>query len=161
FQSAAEDLDRLGGGTVGRPCPARDRADPRERMALLDIRVRTGYLFLAVVLGQIVLISAQVNTRRGMPVLETVVFGVGSEVQRGASAAVSSVRNVWTGYVDLRGARLENDDLKRRLAEAEIQLQQERALAQHSRGLEQLLELRDRSNLQTTAATVIAGTPTP
>src|SRR5262245_36745962 len=130
-------------------------------MALLDIRVRTGYLLLAVVLGQIILISAQVNSRRGVPVLETVVFGVISEVQRGASAVGSSLRHVWTGYLDLRGARVESEDLKRRLADAEIQVQQQRALAERSRGLEELLGLRDRSKLSMAAASVIAAGATP
>src|SRR5919197_990205 len=39
-------------------------------MAVLDIRQRAGYLFLAVIFGHIVLISAQVNSRSGVPVLE-------------------------------------------------------------------------------------------
>ena len=32
-------------------------------MALLDIRRRSGYLFLAVMIGHVILISAQVNSR--------------------------------------------------------------------------------------------------
>jgi len=52
-------------------------------MALLDIRRRSGYLFLAVMLFHVILISAQVNSRSGVPVLESVTFGVFAEVQRG------------------------------------------------------------------------------
>jgi rod shape-determining protein MreC len=130
-------------------------------MALLDIRQRSGYLFLAVVLGQIILISAQVNTRTGVPVLEAVTFGIFGQVQRTASAIVSSVRAVWSGYIDLRRVRNENEALKRQLSEAQVQLQEQRALADRSRGLEQLLELRDRTNLRTTAAEVIAAGATP
>ena len=51
-------------------------------MATVDIRQRTAYLFLAVVVGHVILISAQVNTARGIPVLEAVVFGGFAEVQR-------------------------------------------------------------------------------
>ena len=47
---------------------------------MLDIRQRAGYLFLAVTLGHIILISAQVNARSGVPVLEQVTFGVFAEV---------------------------------------------------------------------------------
>jgi rod shape-determining protein MreC len=130
-------------------------------MALLDIRQRSGYLFLAVVLGQVILISAQVNTRTGVPVLEAVTFGIFGQVQRTASTIVSSVRAVWSGYIDLRGVRNENETLKRQLSEAQVQLQEQRALADRSRGLEQLLELRDRTNLRTTAAEVIAAGATP
>jgi rod shape-determining protein MreC len=130
-------------------------------VALLDIRQRSGYLFLAVVLGQIILISAQVNSHSGVPVLEAVAFGIFAEVQRGASAVVSGVRHGWSGYIGLRGVRAENDTLKRDLAAVQIQLQAQRALADRSRGLEQILQLRDRSNLSTTAAEIIADSATP
>jgi len=49
-------------------------------MALLDIRQRSGYLFLGVILGHILLISTQVNSKSGVPVLESVTFGIFSEV---------------------------------------------------------------------------------
>ena len=130
-------------------------------MALLDIRQRAGYLLLAVLLGHIILISAQVNSRSGVPVLEEVIFGVFAEVQRGTSAVVSGVRRVWAGYVDLRHVRLENAELRRQLADAQIQLQQQRALADRSRGLDRLLELRERVPLETVAAEIIASGATP
>jgi rod shape-determining protein MreC len=124
-------------------------------MALLDIRQRTGYLFLAVMLGHVILISAQVNTRRGVPVLQVATFGLFAEVQRVSSTVVSSLRGGWTNYVSLRDVRAENDALKAALAEAQVQLQEQRALADRSRGLLATLELRDRSNLSTIAAEVI------
>src|SRR5262249_8778097 len=123
-------------------------------MALLDIRQRSGYLFLAVILGHIILISAQVNSRAGGPVLEVVTFGAFARAQRVAAGALSGVRRVWSGYVGLRYAKAENDELKRQLAAAQIQLQEQRALADRSRALEQLLELRDRSNLKTIGAEI-------
>lgn len=130
-------------------------------MALLDIRQRTGWLFMAVTVGHIVLISAQVSTKRGVPVLEAVTFGFFAEVQRGSSTVVLSVRNVWNGYVGLRGVNAENETLKRQLAEAQIALQQQRALADRARGLEQLLGMRQATTLQTAAAAVIAAGATP
>jgi rod shape-determining protein MreC len=124
-------------------------------MAILDIRQRTGYLFIAVMLGHVILISAQVNTRRGVPVLQVITFGLFAEVQRMSSAMVSSVRGGWTNYVSLRDVNAENEALKRQLAEAQVQLQEQRALAERSRGLLATLGLRDRSNLKTLAAEVI------
>ena len=56
-------------------------------MALLDIRQRTGWLFMVVVVGHILLITTQVSTRRGIPFLEALTFGVFAEVQRGAALA--------------------------------------------------------------------------
>ena len=130
-------------------------------MALLDFRQRAGYLFLAVMVGHIVLISAQVSSRRGVPVLEEVTFGLFSEVQRGAWAVVSGARGVWGGYVGLRSVREENDALRQKLADVEVQLQEQRALADRSRGFERLLDLRGRTDLQTVAAEVIASSVAP
>ena len=59
-------------------------------MPVTDFRQRTAMLFIAVVLGHIILISAQVNTTRGVPVLEAVTFGVFAEVQRAATSAVAA-----------------------------------------------------------------------
>jgi rod shape-determining protein MreC len=124
-------------------------------MAILDIRQRTGYLFLAVMLGHVILISAQVNTRRGVPILQVVTFGLFAEVQRASSAIASTLRGGWTNYVSLRDVHAENEALKAQLAEAQVQLQEQRALAERSRGLLATLGLRDRSNLKTLAADVI------
>lgn len=129
-------------------------------MAILDIRQRTGYLFVAVTIAHIILISAQVNTQRGarsMSVLEAVTFGVFAEVQRGAWAAISGARDVWGNYFALQGIREENERLRREIGQLQIELQQERSVARQSQGLQQLLELRTRTELSTTAAAVIAG----
>jgi len=128
---------------------------------MLDIRQRSGYLFLGVMLGHILLISAQVNSRSGVPVLEAVTFGALAEVERSISAGVSSVRHGWSGYAGLRQLKSQNDELTRRLEEAQIALQQQRALADRTRNLERLLDLRDTSKLDTLAAEIIAAGAMP
>jgi rod shape-determining protein MreC len=124
-------------------------------MALTDIRQRGGILFGAVVLAHIILISAQVNSRSGVPVLETVTFGVFAEIQRAAAAVFNGARRTWNGYLDLRGVRAENDVLKQQLDSLQVQLQQQRNLAERSQQLQRLLQLRDQAGLSTTAADVI------
>ena len=89
-------------------------------MAVIDLRQRTGILFVAVMLLHVVLISAQVNSKSGVPVLEAVTFGIFSEAQRSMSGVVSGVRRVWSGYIGLRHLKQENDALKRDLAAAQI-----------------------------------------
>ncbi len=118
-------------------------------------------LFVLVVVAHIILISAQVTSKSGMPVLQAVAFGLVAEVQRGGAGAVDAVTSLWTGYVDLRGLRSENEQLRQQLADAQIRLQQERALAQKSGELTALLELRKKLPLVTTAAEVIAAAATP
>ena len=130
-------------------------------MALLDIRQRTGYLFMAVTIGHIVLISAQVNTQRGVPVLETVTFGVFAEVQRVASTVIGGVRTTWVNYFALQEVHRENERLQGEIAQLRVGLQQERALAQQSRELEALVELRTRTAVETTGAAVIGSGASP
>jgi rod shape-determining protein MreC len=130
-------------------------------VAILDIRQNAGFLFLAVVLGHVILISAQVNSRSGVPVLEAVTFGLFAEVQRGSSSGVSGIRAIWNRYGSLRNVELENVELKRRLESVQVELQQQRALADRARGLVRLLDLRDRSNLRTLAADIIASGASP
>ena len=130
-------------------------------MALVDIRQHSGYLFLGVIVAHVLLISAQVNSRSGVPVLESVTFGAFSEVQRVVSSGVSGVRNVWGSYVGLRRVKQENEALKRELAAAQVAAQEQHALADRTRGLEQLLELRARTTLKTTAAEIIGAAATP
>jgi rod shape-determining protein MreC len=130
-------------------------------VALLDIRQRAGYLFFALLLGHVLLISTQVASRTGVPVIQAVTFGAFAEVQRGVSAGASSITRVWRDYTELRRVRAENDELRRELAAAQVAAQEQRAMADRARGLGALLALRDRSNLTTLAAEVIAGAAMP
>ena len=130
-------------------------------MPVTDFRQRTAVLFIAVMLGQILLISAQVNSRAGVPLLEVVTFGAFSEVQRAAAGATGGIRNAWTGYFDLRGVRAENETLRRQLGEIQVQFQQEHAKAERTRQLERLLGFRHEIQIETIAAGVIGAGASP
>ena len=130
-------------------------------MAIADIRQRPGVALTAAILLHVVLISAQVNTSGGIPVLQVVTFGAFAEVQRATMAMIDGVRGMWSGYVALQQVREENATLKQELQSMQVRLQQERAEAQRTDNLRQLLELRERAHLDTTAAEVIAGPATP
>ena len=77
-------------------------------MALAVIRHKPGYVLGAAILLHVGLISAQVNTASGLPVLQVVTFGGFAELQRAMMALVDGTRGVWSGYVDLRQAQQEN-----------------------------------------------------
>jgi rod shape-determining protein MreC len=128
---------------------------------MLDIRQRTGYLFLAVMVGHLILISAQVQSKTGIPVLQSVTLGVFSRVQVAVSSVVDGVRGGWGNYVDLRGVRGQNETLRQQLAELEVRLQEQRALAARAGKLQELMDLKQGSSLPTIAAEVIAGSPIP
>src|SRR5688500_158809 len=125
----------------------------------LEFRQRTGWLFMALIVGHIVLISAQVNTQRGVPVLAAVTFGAFAEVQRAATSAVSGVQEGWQNYFALQQIRQDNESLRQEVAQLRIALQQERALAEQSRTLQQLRDLHEAAGLQTAAAAVIGSGP--
>jgi rod shape-determining protein MreC len=130
-------------------------------MALPDIRLRAGYLYLVVAVGHIILISAQVNSRPGVPLLEAAVFGVVAEVQRVASGGIGAVASVWHDYAALRSAARENADLRRRVTTLQVKLQEEKTRSELAARLQALLDLRDQSNLSMATAAVIAGSATP
>jgi rod shape-determining protein MreC len=128
---------------------------------VLDIRKRTGYLFLTVMMAQVILVSAQVQTKGGVKVLQAVTFELFSRVQFGTASALNFVRHGWSNYIALRGVKGENDALRRRVADLEVKLQQEHALAARSQQLQALMDLKSQATLPTLAAEVIAGNPDP
>src|SRR5258705_11950435 len=104
-------------------------------MAVIDIRRRTGYLFLAVIVGHVILISTQATTKRGVPMLEAAVFGVFSEAQRAANGVTMGVSGTWQDYFALPQVRTEYDQLKQEPRKLRGWLQYERNLANRSTSL--------------------------
>ena len=130
-------------------------------MALLDIRQRVGWLFMTVTVVHLVLISAQVTSKRGVPLLQEAIFGSMAEVQRVATGGIGGVRSAWQNYVNLRQIGQENDTLKQRVSQLEVALQRERALAKQTRVLQQALDLKTETPFATTAAMIIASGASP
>ena len=128
---------------------------------MLDVRRRTGVLLVAISMGHLILISLQIPSKAGVPVFQSVTFGAFARVQGATAATLYGIRHFWGSYVWLRGVRAENESLKRQLAELQVRLQEERALASRSERLQQLLNLQSSSGLPTIAAEVIAGNPNP
>jgi rod shape-determining protein MreC len=128
---------------------------------MLDIRRRTGVLLFVITMLQIILISVQVQSKAGVPVLQAVTFGVFSRVQGGTAGLIHGTRGFWGNYVALRGVRAENEALRKQVAELGVQLQEQRALAERSVRLQALMDLQTSASLRTIAAEVIAGNPNP
>ena len=128
---------------------------------MIDLTRRTGVSLLAVVVGHLVLLSTQANTAAGVPVFQSLTFGLFSEVQRAVTGTVGTVGGLWKAYVELQAVRGENESLRRELDAVRLQWQIDRADAQRIRDLEALLELRDTVDLATVSARIIAGDATP
>ena len=128
---------------------------------MIDLRRRIPAVLLAVVIGHVALISLQVTTPSGVRLFEGVVFGLFSEVQRGVAGMVGSVAGLWNGYVGLLSVQAENDVLRESVADLRFRLQQVRAQASRTPGLEELLGFRRDVGFSTVPARVIARDATP
>lgn len=118
-------------------------------------------LLAAVCLCHVLLISSQVQSKSGIPVLQSVAFGSLARVQAAIAGVADAVRSIWSQYFALRGAERENAQLRQRVIELEGQLQAERARTSTARALEQALALQQEVTVKTLAARVIAGDPVP
>ena len=128
---------------------------------MLNKRQRIGYLALAVFVGHIILISAQVNVRPNSSLLKTLTFGTLTELQRVLASSVGAVRGLWNGYVWLQDVQEENAVLRETVNRLELRLQRQNALVQRAKSLQQLLELRDATDAITLTAAVIGADATP
>jgi rod shape-determining protein MreC len=122
---------------------------------------RTLSLLTVICLGHVLLISAQVQSGSGVPVLESAAFGAFARIQRSLAAVADTGGGLWGSYVALRGAARENEELRRRILDLEGEVQEQQALASRARTLEEMLGLRRSQAAPTLAARVIAGSPAP
>ena len=128
---------------------------------MIDIRRRTTYFFLLVSLGHVLLISAQVQSKSGMPLLEHAAFTAFTDVQRGAAGVADAAGAFWGRYVALHGVSLDNERLREQIAVLQGQLQQQAALAARATLLEASLRMQQSVSQRTVAARVIGGDPAP
>ena len=124
-------------------------------------RQRIGYLVLTVVLSHVILISVQVNIREEGNLLQIVGFSALAGIGELFSSSANTVGSVWSRYISLRDTEEENAALRESVAQLELQLQQQNALARQAQSLHRLLELRNSSDLSTLPAQVIAVDATP
>lgn len=124
-------------------------------MARADAGSRARSLLVAVVLGHVLLISAQVATPAGPSLLRTTVVAVVTEFQEASWRVAGAVHSVWDGYAALRGVREENARLVRENTDLRVQLQQARANAAGADDMRALLGLRPHLPWKTTGADVV------
>lgn len=131
-----------------------------DRSTVLESHRRTGYLLVAVALGHVLLISAQVSNRGGVSVLDTILYGGLSQAQGITARVVQGVSGVWTEYVWLRGTRTEAARMQQAIDRLGVELQQARAQARRAETLERLLGVQRTALPEMLAARVIAADPT-
>lgn len=125
------------------------------------MRRRTFTLLIIMCLGHVMLISAQVQSKSGLPVIQDVAFGTLARMQGIAAGITDGIGSLWTKYFALRGVERDNEDLRKHVLELEGELQAERAKNSRTRALEESLKLSENLKARTLAARVIAGNPSP
>jgi len=125
------------------------------------MRRRTFTLLVIMCLGHVMLISAQVQSKSGLPVIQDVAFGTLARMQSIASGITDGIGSIWTKYFALRGVERDNEELRKHVLELEGELQSERAKNSRTRALEDALKLSENLKARTLAARVIAGNPSP
>ncbi|ODS56246.1 MAG: rod shape-determining protein MreC [Acidobacteria bacterium SCN 69-37] len=122
---------------------------------------RTLTLLVTLCVGQVLLISAQVQSREGLSLFQVAAFDAFAGVQRVTGGVTDTIRGIWGSYFGLRGVARENAALRTQLLEMAAELQQQRAIAAQTRALEDLLGLEPQVSVSTLAARVIAGNVSP
>jgi rod shape-determining protein MreC len=128
---------------------------------MLSINRQTVYLLIVISVGQVLLISAQVQSKSGMPLLQAIAVGGFARVQRTTAWVADGGHSVWSHYFALRGAAIQNDELRQRVIELQGQIQGQQALVSRTQTLEAALGLKQSAVVETLTARVIAGSPAP
>lgn len=115
---------------------------------------------LGFVVLHLVAISRQVDVG-GISLFEKTVVAVFSPVQNAVSVVASGAAGAWSAFVDLRSVGAENELLKARLREAELQLLSQRAAVEENTRLRVILDLKPRLPMATLLADVVARNASP
>jgi len=117
---------------------------------------RTRFLLVGLVLFHLAAISHQVDGGGGVSLLQRLIFGLLSPVQRGVNATVGGISEAWRGWAFHRATYEENRRLEAQVRELEAQLQERSHRAQEAEQLRDELGLRKVLPLETLAAEVVS-----
>jgi len=102
-----------------------------------------------------------VQSKSGLPLIQSLAFGAFSRVQGATASVADGVRGFWAHYLALGKVSRENDALHRQVAELEGRVQAQQALINRTHALEGALGLHESLTVPTLTARVIAGSASP
>ena len=118
-------------------------------------RNRSLAILIGVLLIELFVFSYQAHNNRDIPILRQAARLVLTPIEQGIRSTVSGTGNLWHDYVDLRGTRRENSQLRRELEEVKLANQNLSESMAESQRLKKLLDFREQSQLQVIAAKII------
>jgi rod shape-determining protein MreC len=125
-------------------------------LAAASLPRKSRFLLLALVATHLVVISHQVDGGKGASLLERGIFSLLYPFEWAVAAAVRTVKDAFSSYVDLRGVREQNARLQERVAALETLLQQKQDRVREADRLREVLTLKEILPLKTLAAVVVA-----
>ena len=119
-------------------------------------------LLAGVVLAQILLLAFQIKREHDVRLIRYWAVQVMTPAERGGTWGFSTIRGIWTGYIDLHNARGENRQLRDELGRLQIQNRELENEANEAQRLKVLLTFRDTyPEAQMLAAQVIGASADP
>jgi rod shape-determining protein MreC len=106
-------------------------------------RHRSLALLASVILAQLLLLAFQIKRDRDVRLIRYWAVGIMSPVERGGTWGFSTIRGVWTGYIDLHNARGENQQLRAELGRLQLRNLELESLANEAQRLSTMLNFRD------------------
>jgi len=105
-------------------------------------RHRSFALLICVVFAQVLLLAFQIKRDRDVPLIRYWAAELVTPIGRVGTWTSSKIRGVWTGYIDLHGARVENKQLQAEVGQLRLRNFELEAQAKESQRLQLLLDFR-------------------
>jgi rod shape-determining protein MreC len=106
-------------------------------------RHRSLALLVSVVFAQVLLLAFQIKRDRDVPLIRFWAADLVTPVGRVGTWTSSKIRGVWTGYIDLHGARAENTRLQAQLDELRLRNFELETQAAEAQRLQRLLNFKE------------------
>ncbi len=119
----------------------------------------TPWLMIALLLGNFILMAYSAKTASNQSVIRVWAQTVADFVQSPVTTVSYAASNYFQSFATLRTAQSENDVLKQRVQELEVEVQNKESLSFENGRLKSLLELKERSESKILPATIIGRDP--
>ena len=123
-------------------------------------RHRSLTILIIVLFAQLLVFGYQVRKNREIPFVRQWSILLVTPIEKAVRGISTGAWNIWQEYVDLRGARRENQRLIQQLDDAKLANQRLQSEAEQAKRLQVLLDLQQQTPSQTLAAAVIGSSGT-
>jgi rod shape-determining protein MreC len=119
----------------------------------------TPWVVIILLLGNFILMAWSAKTHSEQRMIRIWGLALADFVQSPVTTLSSGVNNYFQSFATLRTAQSENDQLKQRIQELEVEVQQKEDLAAENERLKSLLELKEQSKYKVLPARIIGRDP--